>query len=104
MKRLPKVYQNDFNKKIKNNREVCYLDQERSSTSHTVESSFPHSVEDALLEIFSGVGYAYNIPIILTTTNKVYETSLIAKTKNNVITLDNDIIPISDIKNIDILK
>ena len=28
MRKLPKIYQNNFNKKIMNNREVCYLKNE----------------------------------------------------------------------------
>ena len=47
--------------------------------------------------MFSGYGYAYNIPVTIKTSTQTYETSLIAKTSNNIITLDNNIIPISDI-------
>ena len=99
MKKLPKVYQNEFNKKINNNREVCYLKEE---TSKIIEPS--KTIDETLTEIFSGIGYSYNIPVIIKTTNKVYETSLISKTKNNLITLDNEVIPINEIIGIEKLK
>jgi len=86
MKKLPKIYQNKIEKTIKNNKEYCYLVKEEEC-----------NIEEELTSIFSGIGHSYNIPILLKTKEKVYETSLVSRTKNNVITLENDIIPISDI-------
>ncbi len=90
MRKLPKIYQNNFNKKIMNNKEVCYLKNEDSRKEK-------QDIQEILIEIFSGIGYSYNIPVLIKTSNKIYETSLIAKTKNNVVTLDNEIIPINQI-------
>lgn len=98
MKKLPKIYQNNINKKIKNNKEVCYLKEEVVKQQPVIQSN---DVEEQLSRIFNGIGHSYNIPIIIKTSDKVYETSLIAKTSNNVITLDNDLIPIKDIINIE---
>ena len=55
------------------------------------------SVEEELDNIFHGLGYSYNIPVELVTTKKTYHTSLVTKTKENVVTIDNIIIPISEI-------
>lgn len=63
-----------------------------------------NDIEDTLGTIFNGMGYAYNIPVTITTKYKTYNTSLITKTKNNVVTLDNDIIPLVDIIDIKINK
>lgn len=94
MRKLPKIYQNNFNKKIMNNREVCYLKNEDNIKEK-------QDIQEILIEIFSGIGYSYNIPVLIKTSNKVYETSLIAKTRNNVVTLDNEIIPINKIISIE---
>lgn len=99
MKKLPKVYQNDFNKKISNNKEICYLSDTKEENIPTTNEST--NVEVVLDEVFNGLGYAYNIPLKIKTSTKVYETSLIAKTKYNLITLDNEIIPIEEIINIE---
>lgn len=93
MKKLPKVYQNDITKTIKNNKTVCHLKDELQEEPQTDQKS----LNETLSEIFSGVGYSYNIPVLIKTTTKTYDTSLVAKTSNNIITLDNEIIPINSI-------
>ena len=93
MKKLPKIYQGDISKKITNNKEICYLDTTIENLNHQPEKTN----EEIIDEIFSGIGYSYNIPLIIKTKNKKYNTSLIAKTKNNLITLDNEIIPLTEI-------
>ena len=93
MKKLPKVYKNKITKKINNNKTVCYLKEEKE-LFNPIEIP---TIKDKIEKVFSGYGYAYNIPVTIKTSNQTYETSLIAKTSNNIITLDNNIIPISDI-------
>lgn len=95
MKKLPKIYQADILKEINNNKKRCYVSVE--SPSIVIEESESNITID---EIFSGLGYPYNIPLIITTNTKKYTTSLIAKTKKNLITIDNELIPISEIVSI----
>ncbi len=108
MKKLPKVFQNDFSKPINNNKKVCYLRNEDIKEEREVvqiekkELEDESTINEVLEEIFSGIGYSYNIPLEIITKNRAYNTSLIAKTKYNLITLDNEIIPISEITNITI--
>ncbi len=85
MKKLPSIYKNEINKKIKNNREVTYIKEEKQNINEIIDS------------IFNGVGYSYNIPLIITTKDKIYKTSLISRNKTNINTLDNQSIPISEI-------
>ena len=99
MKKLPEIYKNNFTKKIKNNREVCYLRNE-----DTISTASNISIEEEINNIFSGIGYSYNIPVEIVTNKKVYNTSLVAKTRENVVTIDNEIIAIGDIKSIKRLK
>lgn len=99
MKKLPEIYKNNFTKKIKNNREVCYLRNE-----DVISTASNISIEEEINNIFSGIGYSYNIPVEIVTNKKVYNTSLVAKTRKNVVTLDNEIIAIKDIKRIKRLK
>lgn len=99
MKKLPEIYKNNINKKINNNKKMCIL----KNVNEEIKEK-PVNIEEILSKIFNGIGYSYNIPLLIETKNKKYETSLITKTKNNVVTLDNDIIPINEIVNIKILK
>ena len=93
MKKLPKIYQNEITKKIYNIKTVCYLKEESSLEPHQGIPTILSKID----QVFSGYGYSYNIPVTIKTTNHTYNTSLIAKTATNLVTLDNDIIPISDI-------
>ena len=91
MKRLPKIYKNnDINPKD-NNKKICHLKEE-----------IINNKEDILNEIFNGLSHPYNTKVLIKTNNKIYETYLVSKTKKNIITLDNEIIPIDSILNIEI--
>ena len=91
MKKLPELYKNNNIKPIDNNKKVYYMkNEDMRKISNT-------SVEEELDNIFHGLGYSYNIPVELVTAKKTYHTSLVTKTKENVVTIDNIIIPISEI-------
>ena len=96
MKKLPKIYQNSIDKTIKNNKRITDID----NNVREINQFNYKDVEETLDDIFSGFGYSYNIPVIIETTTKTYDTSLVVRTENNVVTLDNDIIPISQIRSI----
>ena len=95
MKKLPKIYHEQINKKIKNNKEIAYVSKEGIT-----EEKKEESIDDVLNKVFNGIGYSFNIPLRIETFNKVYETSLIAKSNNYLITFDNDTIPLSEVKKI----
>lgn len=96
MKRLPKIYQNSIDKKIKNNKVVSYVSNDMDRNNEVVYTDISKTLD----EIFSGYGYSYNIPVIIKTYTKTYDTSLVTRTENNVVTLDNDLIPIEQIVSI----
>ena len=89
MKKLPELYKNLNTKLIDNNKKVYYMKEDRSVNTT--------SVEDELNSIFNSLGYSYNIPVEFVTKTSTYHTSLVAKTKENVLTIDNQTIPIRDI-------
>lgn len=103
MKKLPKVFQNELKKTIKNNKEVCILKNEEPKLEQIKieeQEESPNNTQnitEILNEVFNGIGYSYNIQLEIKTNEKTYNTSLIAKTNNNLITIDNEIIPISSI-------
>lgn len=94
MKKLPKIYQTEINKKICNNKRTCYLKNEETKKE---EITTQNDIREIINEVFSGIGHSYNIPLTIKTKERTYQTSLIAKNKRNIVTLDNEVIPISDI-------
>lgn len=103
MAKLPKIYQNTIHKEIHNNRKVYYSNHneiEQKVLDPVVYESF-YDIENLIDEIFSQPTYSFNIGLLIHTKDKTYDTSLIAKTRNSVITFDNDVIPIREITSIE---
>ena len=93
MKKLPKIYQNEITKSIKNNKTVFRFKNEETNSSLEEDKTITDTIE----EIFNGIGYSYNIPVTIRTKEKTYKTTLVSKTKNNIVTIDNEVIPIKEI-------
>ncbi len=62
------------------------------------------SIEDKINAIFNTRGYSFNIPVEIMFAGKKIETFLAARTKNSLITLDNETIPIATITSLNIKK
>ena len=90
MKKLPELYKNLNSKPIDNNRKVYYMKEDTRVYQ-------PATIKEELDSIFHTLGYSYNIPVEIMTKKETYHTSLVARTKENVLTIDNKTIPISDI-------
>jgi len=58
------------------------------------------TVEEKLNNLFKINGYIFNINVIIITETREYHTKIAGKVNNHLITLDNDIINIYDIKDI----
>ena len=91
MKKLPNISQRSIIKKINTNKEMCI-----------VEESNKYSKEDItgiLNDVYAGLG-EYNTRVIIETENKTFDTTLIYKDSKKIITEDNTLIKIDDIKKI----
>lgn len=98
IKKLPKIYQNNIDKPIRNNRVAYYSN---SFNKGNLENEMSSSDIDLVIDsIFNDVKQAFNIPVIIKTNTKVYDTFLIARTSNNLLTLDQDRINVGEIVSI----
>lgn len=100
IKKLPKIYQNTIDKPINNNKKTDYVRSNSSnlSTKEDNEKIMTNSeIDDVIDEIFNEVGYSFNIPVIIKTNTKTYDTSLITRTNGYLLTLDNHKIRLEDI-------
>lgn len=96
MKELPKVFHNKINKKFDNNRNVFYGNNKTNETSNNDTRSVPQKIN----EIFSSPNYVYKANVEITLKDKKVTKRIIGRNKNYIITMDNDLIPISDILDI----
>ena len=100
MKELPKVFHNKIDKKINNNRNVFYS----NNTYEEDRSIDTRTVLQKINEIFSSPNYVYKANVEITLKDKKVTKRIIGRNKNYIITMDNDLIPISDIVDIRSIK
>ena len=91
MKNLPKMYKNENPKIIEHNKNVCYVQKEEKE------------IEPILFELLHNMKNRKQ-KIWIKTSKKEYETYIIARAKQKLITIDNEEIPISEIIDIQIIK
>ena len=114
MKKLPKIYQNESIKKINNNKSVFdslkddlnRIDKEKRIKEESQEElEFKGlSVRDKLNELINQKSYIFNTKISLVFSDHEESTQIAGVVNNHIITMDNKIIKIDDIKDIKILK
>ena len=99
IKKLPKIYQNNIDKKINNNEKTYYVKNNNNNFSRNSMTN-ESDIEDIIDEIFLEDGYSFNKQVIIETNTKTYDTSIITRTNGYLLTMDNDKIKIEDIVSI----
>ena len=99
MKEVPKMYHTKINKPTDNTQKVYstinHQEKERNS------SIYPNiSIDKKIDNIFNAKDFVYKSDVTIVTDNDTIKKRIIARNKNNIITIDNEYIPISDIKDI----
>ena len=97
-KKLPEVFHNSINKKLSNNNDIFYS---KDDTNMVEEKKDRKNIRKKSNDIFSSSDYVYKANVKITTSDNSFETKIIGKNKNYLITLDNKIIPIEDIIDIE---
>ena len=90
-----KVFVNRIDKHINNNEKVYY-------SKDVVDSSDTRNVYQKINDIFTSRNYIYKADVVIKTKNDTLNTTIIGRNKEYLITLNNELIPISDI--VDIYK
>lgn len=90
---LPKVFQN-------NNINLDNHDQTIFYSKNNKEYNSNSNIKDKLASIFNRKSYIYKINVEIVDNNKTYSTTIIGKTDRYLITINNELILISSIKDI----
>ena len=105
-KDLPKMYHNTFDKEINNNKCIysSLLDRKEEKTKEVVKEKdikFDRfSIEQKIFNIFNAKDYIYKADVTIVTDEQVLKKRIVGKNSNNLITMDNEYIPISIIRDI----
>lgn len=101
-KELPKMYQNKIQKNIDNIQKVYstigYGSNRAKEKENTRYSSI--SIDQKIEQIFSAPDYVYKADVVIVTDQEEFRKRIVARNRNNLITIDNEYIPISMIRDI----
>lgn len=105
MKELPKMYHSGINKELHNNEKVYSTMYEDNIKGKSVSDTFVRknnnlSIEKKIMNIFNSPNYIYKIDVIIKTDTSTLNKRIVGKTRTDLITMDNEYIPISTIRDI----
>ena len=107
-KKLPKIYANKITKEIENNKKIYVsnskVENKKEPINSEKEIKIEETVEKKINEIFKLKKTVYKIPVIIKVNNEEKSKYIIGKNKKNIITIENEIIPIDIIEDIKIKK
>ena len=101
MKELPKMYQNKINKKISSiQKTYSTMDRKNEPTTNNEIKYSSISIDKKIDNIFNAPDYVYKADVTIITDKETINKRIVARNKNNIITIDNEYIPISIIRDI----
>ena len=103
---LPKMYQNKIDKNFSNVQKVYstlysskeQIKDEKSDDRQVVSNKY--SVEQKIYNIFKSPTFIYKADVTIETDDGLLNKRIIGKNRNNLITIDNEYIPIDKIRDI----
>lgn len=108
-KKLPKVFANKIDKSLDNNKNVFYsandVDMDvRSDNISNAKSNYEikgQNVNQKINSIFTSTRYVYKADVDITTKEGKISKRVIGRNSTHLITIDNELVPITDIIDID---
>lgn len=108
-KKLPGVFANKIDKELHNNDCVYYSSKESISDDRSVKekdnkpmnTNLGLNINQKINRIFNSSKYVYKANVRITTKDGDSVKKIIGQNKTHLITMDNELIPISDIIDID---
>lgn len=96
MKDLPKMYQHRENKEFTNNRQV-YYGMEKDNTNQILSTN---DIRKKINDIINSPSFIYRTTVNIVIGNETIIRKIVGMYNNNLITIDNEYIPIENIKDI----
>ena len=103
-KKLPKVFANKIDKSLNNNETVYYNKNETREIEEKDDLSSIFTVNQKINQIFSSARYVYKADVVITTKNGKMNKRIIGRNRNELITMDNEVINVNDIIDIEFKK
>lgn len=108
-RKVPKVFANTIDKKLTNNTNVYYSSKNNSSSNINNKSNKKKNYENLdkvsinkkIHDIFNSPRYVYKADVNITLDSGVITKRIVGRNSNELITIDNELIPIQNIRNIE---
>ena len=102
-KELPGLFANKIDKPLYNNKKVAVSKHEDREDKIEVKSPivFEKNINQKIKEIFDSPKYVYKVDVLITMKDKKITKKIVGKNRNNLITIDNELISINDILDIE---
>lgn len=100
-KKLPKIFKKEVSKEHNTNSKI-YMNNKDTTVKKKITKDNYNSltVEEKIKKLFKSNRYVFNIGVIIKTKNKEYDTKIIGRIKNSLITNEEEVIPIVEIEDI----
>lgn len=96
-KKFPKVFANKIEKELKNNDRIYVASKNAEEVDTHVTGM---NINQKIKSILNSKNYVYKAEVEITTSNGVMSKKIIGKNGNQLITIDNELIPIDTILDI----
>ena len=99
-KELPKMYHNKINKTV-NSIQKVYSSMENHKNNELRQNKYSSiSIDQKIEQIFKEKDFVYKADVEIITDTETIKKRIVARNQNNLITIDNEYIPISIIRDI----
>ena len=100
-KNLPKMYHNKINKPINSIQKIYSSINSSDNFENNNRVKYSNiSIDSKINRIFNSYDYVYKADVTIVTDNDKLKKRIVARNKNNLITIDNEYIPINIIRDI----
>ena len=100
-KKLPKVFANKVDEKSGNNEIVYYSHSKDDSLERGYTPVKGKNVNQKINEIFNSSNYVYKADVKITLKDGIITKRIVGRNATHLITIDNELIPLTDIKDIE---
>lgn len=107
-KKLPGIFVNKIDKKLDNNKSVYYGTREEKEVLKEEKSenkkadTFSLNIKQKIKQIFQSEHYIYKMDVTITMKDKKLDKRIVGYNETDLITFENELIPISEIVDIEI--
>ncbi len=99
-KKLPKVFANKIEKEIQNNDRIYVASKNIEEKQEATIDLYGMNVNQKIKTILNSKNYIYKAEVEIKTNNGIISKKIIGKSGNQLITMDNELIPIDTILDI----